>query len=70
MSYIVEGSQEGQVWNLQLQLQPETDVSLWSHQQDCGGARPFGVESSVVHYSVQCTLVYCIRIRTRRGIYG
>ena len=51
MSYIVEGSPEGQLWNLQ--LEPETDVSLWSHQQDCGGqlwggAGPFGVECRVV----------------------
>ena len=31
----VQGSLEGQLWNLQ--LDPETDVSLWSHQQDWGG---------------------------------
>ena len=48
---ILEGSLGGQLLNLP--LEPETDVSLWSHQQDCGrqlwgGAGPFGVECSLV----------------------
>ena len=50
MSSILEGSLGGQLLNLRLDT--ATDVSLWSHLQDCGvewsGARHFGVKPGVV----------------------